>query len=90
MVGAGAKKRRRWNLAGAVLGAFGMLAFAVTFSLTVEDSVPAAFIAASLAWAVVSIAGWCVRRKMRTVRRLRGSKRLLSLGSAGPEEDAPR
>ena len=39
--------------AGAVLGAFGMLAFAVTFSLTVEDSVPAAFIAASLGWVVV-------------------------------------
>ena len=54
---------------GAVLGAFGMVAFAIIFSLTVKDSVPTAFIAASLAWAVVSIAGWCVRRKMRTVRR---------------------
>jgi len=64
--------------AGAVLGAFGMLAFAVTFSLTVENSVPAAFIAGSLAWAVVSIAGWCVRRKMRTMGRLRGSRRLTS------------
>jgi hypothetical protein len=58
--------------AGAVLGAIGMLAFAVTFSLTVEDSVPTAFIGASLAWLVVSIAGWCVRRKMRTARRSRG------------------
>jgi uncharacterized membrane protein YjfL (UPF0719 family) len=57
--------------AGTVLGAFGMLAFALTFSLTVQYSIPTAFIAASLAWAVVSIAGWCVRRKMRTVRRLR-------------------
>jgi hypothetical protein len=47
------------DAAGAVLGALGMLAFAVTFSLTVQDSVPAAFITASLAWAVVSIAG-CV------------------------------
>jgi uncharacterized membrane protein YjfL (UPF0719 family) len=60
--------------AGAVLGAVGMLAFAVTFSLTVEDSVPTAFIGASLAWLVVSIAGWCVRRKMRTVRRSRASR----------------
>jgi hypothetical protein len=78
------------DAAGAVLGAFGLMAFAVTFSLTVQDSVPAAFIAASLAWAVVSIAGWCVRRKMRTVRRLRGARNLVSLGSARSEEDAPR
>jgi hypothetical protein len=76
--------------AGAVLGAIGMLAFAVTFSLTVEDSVPTAFIGASLAWLVVSIAGWCVRRKMRTVRRSPASKTLVSLGPAAPEEDAPR
>ena len=78
------------DAAGAVLGAFGLMAFAVTFSLTVQDSVPAAFIAASLAWAVVSIAGWCVRRKMRTVRRLRGARNLVSLGSTGSEEDGPR
>jgi hypothetical protein len=74
--------------AGAVLGAFGMLAFAVAFSLTVEDSVPGAFISASIAWAVVSIAGWFVRRKMRTVRRLRGVRNLLPLGPAGSERDA--
>lgn len=54
--------------AGTVLGAVGMLAFALTFSLTVHHSVPIAFIAASLAWTLVSIAGWCVRRKLRTVR----------------------
>jgi Sec-independent protein secretion pathway component TatC len=78
------------DAAGAVLGAFGLMAFAVTFSLTVQDSVPTAFIAASLAWAVVSIAGWCVRRKMRTARRLRGARNLVSLGSTGSEEDAPR
>jgi hypothetical protein len=72
--------------AGAVLGAFGMLAFAVTFSLTAEDSIAVAFISASLAWAFVSIAGWCVRRKMRTVRRSRASKTLLSLGPAAPEK----
>jgi Protein of unknown function (DUF3147) len=34
--------------AGAALGAMGMLAFAIVFSLTVENSVPAAFICASL------------------------------------------
>ena len=73
--------------AGAVLGAFGMVAFAVTFSLTVKDSVPTAFIAASLAWAVVSIAGWCVRRKMRTVRRLRSFRRRRPAQVAGPGKD---
>jgi hypothetical protein len=56
----------------------------------VQDSVPAAFIAASLAWAVVSIAGWCVRRKMRTARRLRGARNWFHWGRAGSEEDAPR
>ena len=60
--------------AGVVLGAFGMMAFAFTFALTVENSVPTAFIGASLAWLVVSIAGWCVRRKMRTSRRSRRSR----------------
>jgi hypothetical protein len=73
-----------------VVGAFGMLAFAVSFSLTVEDSIAAAFISASLAWLFVSIAGWCVRRKMWTVRRSRASKTLISLGPAAPEKDAPR
>jgi uncharacterized protein DUF3147 len=72
--------------AGAVLGAFGMVAFAVTFSLTVEGSVPTAFIAASLAWAVVSIAGWSLRRKLRTVRRLR-LRRRRPAEIAGPGED---
>jgi hypothetical protein len=68
--------------AGTVLGAIGMLAFALTFSLTVQYF-PTAFIAASLAWAVVSIASWCVPRKMRTVRRLRASD-VAGGGSANP------
>jgi hypothetical protein len=72
--------------AGAVLGALGMLAFAITFSVTVEESVLAAFVGASLAWLLVSITGWCVRRRMRTVRRLRGSKTLPSMTSAGRKE----
>jgi uncharacterized membrane protein YjfL (UPF0719 family) len=76
--------------AGTVLGAVGMLAFALTFSLTVKHSVPTAFIAASLAWAVVSITGWCIRRKMRTVRRFRGSQKLLSWKPSGPEGGASR
>jgi hypothetical protein len=57
--------------AGAALGALGMLVFAAVFWLTVEHSVASAFIAASFAWLVVSIAAWCVRRKMRSVRKTR-------------------
>ena len=57
------------DAAGAALGALGMLAFAIVFSLMVERSITGAFIGASLAWLVVSVAAWCVRRKMRSVRR---------------------
>jgi hypothetical protein len=57
------------DAAGAALGALGMLAFAIAFSLTVERSIPEAFIGASLAWLIVSAAAWYVRRKMRTSRK---------------------
>jgi F0F1-type ATP synthase assembly protein I len=57
--------------AGAALGAIGMLAFAVVFSLTVETSVVTAFTGASFAWLAVSIAAWYVRRKTRSVWRVR-------------------
>jgi hypothetical protein len=43
-----------------------MLGFAIVFSLMVESSILIAFIGASLAWLVVSVAAWCVRRKMRS------------------------
>ena len=58
------------DAAGAVLGALGMLAFAGVFLWLVERSVPAAFATASLAWIVVSVAAWFVRRKLRFVRRV--------------------
>ena len=35
----------------------------------VESSILIAFIGASLAWLVVSVAAWFVRRKMRSVRK---------------------
>jgi hypothetical protein len=54
--------------AGTALGALGMLAFALVFWLMVESSVLGAFIVASLAWLVMSVAAWCARRKMRSVR----------------------
>ena len=57
------------DAAGAALGALGMLGFAIVFSLMVESSILVAFIGASLAWLVVSVAAWRVRRKMRSVRK---------------------
>jgi len=59
---------------GAALGALGMLAFAIMFSFLVERSVTAAFAGASLAWLVVSVAAWSLRRKMRSVARRRTSE----------------
>ena len=63
------------DAAGAALGALGMLAFAIVFSLMVESSILVAFIGASLAWLVVSVAAWYVRRKMRSVRKARTRKK---------------
>jgi hypothetical protein len=60
--------------AGAGLGALGMLAFAIVFSLTAETSIPAAFTSASFAWLAVSVAAWYVRRKARSVRRVRSTQ----------------
>jgi hypothetical protein len=64
---------------GAALGAIGMLAFAVVFSMTVQRSIAGAFIGATLAWLVVGAAAWCVHRKMRTVRRRRMSGNISGL-----------
>jgi hypothetical protein len=62
------KEAAALDAAGAGLGAFGRLTVAIVFSLIVESSIPAAFVA-SLAWLIVSVAAWCVHRKMRSVRR---------------------
>jgi hypothetical protein len=73
--------------AGAALGALGMLAFAAIFWLMVESSVLGAFLAASIAWLVVSVAAWYVWRKMRSVRRGRTAEntrgRATSRGRSG-------
>jgi F0F1-type ATP synthase assembly protein I len=63
------------DAAGAALGALGMLAFAIVFWLLVENIGASAFIGASLAWLVVSVAAWSLRRKMRWVARRRTSER---------------
>jgi FtsH-binding integral membrane protein len=57
------------HAAGAFLGSIGMLAFAVVFALLVKNSIAAAFVGASLAWLIVSVAAWFVRRKWRVARR---------------------
>jgi hypothetical protein len=55
--------------AGAALGAIGLLAFAIVFSLMVEISIATAFMGASVAWLAVSVAAWYVRRKTRPMRK---------------------
>jgi hypothetical protein len=63
------KEAAALDAAGAALGALGLLAFAMVFSLIVESSIPAAFVGGSLAWLIVSMSAWYVRRKFRSVRR---------------------
>ena len=70
------------DAAGAALGAIGMLTFAGAFWLLAEISVAAAFIGASLAWLVVSVAAWFVRRKLRWARRLKTQAAPRSRGAA--------
>ncbi len=55
--------------AGTLSGSTGMLAFAAIFALLVNDSVAAAFVGASLAWPIVAVATWFVRRSWRVTRR---------------------
>jgi hypothetical protein len=69
------QKAAALEAAGAALGALGLLAFAVVFWCTVESSIATAFVGASLAWLIVSVAAWYVRRKMRSVRRARMSEK---------------
>jgi hypothetical protein len=56
------------DAAGAVLGAVGMLAFAIVFRTLIDRSVLGAFVGALLAWIVVSVAAWSVRRNFRFLR----------------------
>jgi hypothetical protein len=61
------------DAAGAALGALGMLAFAVVFWMLVERTVFGAFAGASLAWAVIAVAAWFLRRRYRIVRAVQRS-----------------
>ena len=57
------------DAAGASLGALGMVAFAVVFWMVVQSSIAIAFIGASLAWLIVSVAAWFLRRQVRWSRK---------------------
>jgi hypothetical protein len=69
------EKAAALDAAGAALGALGMLAFAIVFSLMVERSIAAAFVGASFAWLAVSVAAWYLRRNMRSIQRRQTSDR---------------
>jgi hypothetical protein len=77
----GASGRRRGqqaaalDAAGAALGSLGMLAFALTFRLLVERKETVAFIAALVAWTVISVAAWWIWRRIRAFRRVAGPRR---------------
>jgi uncharacterized membrane protein len=59
------------DAAGAALGSLGLLAFAGVFSLLVKISVMAAFIAALLAWSLVSVSAWWLWLRRRVAHRIR-------------------
>lgn len=67
------QKAAALDAAGAALGALGMLAFAIVFSLVVKRNLAAAFIGASFSWLAVSVAAWYLREKIRSVQRRKGS-----------------
>ncbi|MEH2513879.1 hypothetical protein V1291_005233 [Nitrobacteraceae bacterium AZCC 1564] len=49
--------------AGAALGSIGLLAFALFFWWTVEESSPLAFLGATAAWTAASIAAWRIYKR---------------------------
>jgi uncharacterized protein DUF3147 len=53
------------DAAGAALGSFGLLAFAICFSWLVQRNVALAFAVALVAWAAVSISAWWIWRHFR-------------------------
>jgi Protein of unknown function (DUF3147) len=56
--------------AGAGLGSLGMLAFALVFWGTVENSVFLAFLSATVAWIAISVAAWLIYKRSPWRRRL--------------------
>ena len=64
------------DAAGAALGSIGLAGFALVFSSLVERQASAAFIAALIAWCVISIAAWWTWRHLRQARRSYTSARM--------------
>ena len=85
---AGLSGRRRGQQAAALeaagtgLGSVGLMAFAAVFYLIVQQNVFAAFAGALAAWALVSVAMWWLRRRLR-ITRARGGRLNLPPRSSG-------
>ncbi|MEZ2140768.1 hypothetical protein AAE026_00465 [Bradyrhizobium sp. DN5] len=63
------------DAAGAGLGSIGLAAFAAVFYVVVSASITGAFAAAILAWAMVSVSAWWLRRKLRVTSGRRQPER---------------
>lgn len=72
------KEAAALDAAGTALGGFGLLAFALVFSVLVTSSVLAAFFGASLAWLVVAVFAWSVHRKIKSVQHARTAEKATS------------
>ncbi|MCP3397669.1 hypothetical protein [Bradyrhizobium sp. CCGB20] len=59
------------DAAGAGLGSIGLAAFAAAFYVVVSASVVGAFATAIVAWVLVSVSAWWLRRKLRVTARRR-------------------
>ena len=76
---AGMDGRRRGQQAaaldatGAVLGSFGLFAFAASFNSLIGRSITGAFLTAALVWLIAAVTGWWVWRRLRTVQRISGA-----------------
>jgi hypothetical protein len=63
------KQAAALDAAGAGLGSLGLLAFAISFYLLVQQSAGWAFLIASVAWLSVSIIAWLAQKKRITRRQ---------------------
>jgi hypothetical protein len=69
------KQAAALDAAGAALGGVGLVFFAVVFAASVPRSPVAAFVYASAAWLLASIAAWWLRHRLRSARNLAANGR---------------
>ena len=69
------KQAAALDAAGAALGGVGLMVFAIVFAVSAERSPVAAFVYASAAWLLTSIAAWWLRHKLRSARNLAANSR---------------